>query len=217
MNFFDEYYNVGTKIRSKESRKEYFTAIIEYYYTGEEPEFKTESAEIAFEGIRFSLEKSRTNSRNKRKRNANEIETNDERNANESSNETKTIRAKTTQPFARQKEKEKEIESSSNEEPPIAPDNELATKVVRLLNERTGSSFKANTKATVSLVNARAKEGYGYGDFKAVIENRAAKWGDDPKMREYLRPSTLFSPKFEGYLSEARREVERAERFAKYD
>lgn len=38
---------------------------------------------------------------------------------------------------------------------------------------------------------------------KLVIDHKAAMWGNDPKMREYIRPETLFSTKFEGYYAEA--------------
>jgi hypothetical protein len=34
-----------------------------------------------------------------------------------------------------------------------------------------------------------------------VIDKRCAAWKGDPKMEEYLRPSTLFGPKFESYLN----------------
>ena len=38
--------------------------------------------------------------------------------------------------------------------------------------------------------------------FKAVVDNKVPIWINDPKMNEYLRPSTLFSKKhFDEYLN----------------
>ena len=39
-------------------------------------------------------------------------------------------------------------------------------------------------------------------DFKRVIDNKVNDWIDNPDMCKYLRPETLFSNKFEGYLNE---------------
>lgn len=76
-------------------------------------------------------------------------------------------------------------------------------RIVAKLNEVTGKSFRATTKATRVHISARLAEGYTEEEFFKVIENRAAKWLNDPKMREYLRPETLFATKFEGYLQDA--------------
>ena len=36
-----------------------------------------------------------------------------------------------------------------------------------------------------------------------VIDNKVAVWGNDPKMAEYLRPSTLFAAShFEEYMND---------------
>jgi hypothetical protein len=40
-------------------------------------------------------------------------------------------------------------------------------------------------------------------EIKAVIIGRQKKWGSDPKMREFIRPSTIFAPaNFDKYLNE---------------
>ena len=39
-------------------------------------------------------------------------------------------------------------------------------------------------------------------DFKRVIDTKATQWENDPNMSRYLRPETLFGPKFESYLNE---------------
>ncbi|MDC6079173.1 conserved phage C-terminal domain-containing protein [Limosilactobacillus fermentum] len=70
------------------------------------------------------------------------------------------------------------------------------------LNQQAGTSYRASSKATQRFVHARLKENYTVDDCKKVIDIKVANWKDDPKMRKYLRPQTLFSNKFEGYLNE---------------
>lgn len=77
-------------------------------------------------------------------------------------------------------------------------------KIVGLLNEATGKSFRASSKKTQSCIRARLREGFNLDDFKAVIMGRAAAWAGNSKMAEYLRPETLFGQKFESYLQAAR-------------
>lgn len=71
------------------------------------------------------------------------------------------------------------------------------------LNIVTGKNFKSETKATVSYITARLKDGYSVDDLKSVIDTKSAEWLNT-SMEKYLRPSTLFnSEKFEGYLNES--------------
>ena len=76
------------------------------------------------------------------------------------------------------------------------------TYIINYLNKKTNKNFKANTKATKEHINARAKEGFSEDDFIKVIDIKVKKWADDPKMKDFLRPQTLFSTKFESYLNE---------------
>lgn len=73
-------------------------------------------------------------------------------------------------------------------------------------------SYKANSKATQKLINARLKEGYDIEEFKDVIwwgyrkfvENEF-KTQNGESSYKYFRPSTLFSSEhFEEYLNEYR-------------
>lgn len=75
-------------------------------------------------------------------------------------------------------------------------------EVVDYLNAQTGKKFKPTSKKTRGLIAARFNEGFSLDDFKAVIDTKVAKWGNDPKMADFLRPETLFGTKFEGYLNE---------------
>ena len=90
-------------------------------------------------------------------------------------------------------------------------DYTVLVTAVSLLNQLSGSSFRDTSRATRKLIRARLQEGYNISDFEAVIRHQCSLWGKDEKMRKYLRPETLFSGKFEGYLSDARRRESRAE------
>ena len=85
------------------------------------------------------------------------------------------------------------------------PGNMICSKALELLNRLSGSSFRAATRATQRLIAARIKEGFTPEDIETVIRHRHSLWGNDPKMRPYLRPETLFGSKFESYLSDAKR------------
>lgn len=39
--------------------------------------------------------------------------------------------------------------------------------------------------------------------FKKVIDNKSAEWLEDRYWSRYLRPQTLFGPKFEMYLNQS--------------
>ncbi len=70
------------------------------------------------------------------------------------------------------------------------------------MNKKTGKNFKSDSSKTRKLIDARFNEGYTIEDFRKVIDTKVAQWKGDPKMDGYLRPETLFSNKFEGYLNE---------------
>jgi uncharacterized phage protein (TIGR02220 family) len=84
-------------------------------------------------------------------------------------------------------------------------DSPLVGQVIDYLNHACQTQFKAATAATERLITARASEGFGFDDFRAVIDTKTAEWHSDPKMNQYLRPQTLFGPKFEGYLNQSRK------------
>lgn len=83
----------------------------------------------------------------------------------------------------------------------------MVDQVVDYLNRSCQTQFKPATAATGRLITARASEGFGFEDFRAVIDTKKAQWQSDSKMNQYLRPQTLFGPKFEGYLNQSRQQV----------
>lgn len=79
-------------------------------------------------------------------------------------------------------------------------------EILDYLNQKTGSHYK-DVKGNQKLIKARWHEGYRLDDFKRVIDNKTADWKgliakDGRDMSQYLRPSTLFGPKFDQYLNE---------------
>ena len=77
-------------------------------------------------------------------------------------------------------------------------------EIIDYLNLKTSSNYKYTTKKTKDLIKARLNEGFTVNDFKQVIDNKTAEWLNT-EMQNYLRPETLFSTKFEGYLNQKQR------------
>ena len=79
-------------------------------------------------------------------------------------------------------------------------------EIIDYLNMRTGSNYKHTTNKTKDLIKARFNEGFTIDDFKVVIDKKCMEWINDTNMNKYLRPETLFSPKFESYLNQPMKE-----------
>lgn len=75
-------------------------------------------------------------------------------------------------------------------------------EIINYLNDVAGKNFRPTTKKTKNLIKARWNEGFRLDDFKKVIDIKTAQWINNEKMDKFLRPETLFSPKFESYLNE---------------
>lgn len=76
--------------------------------------------------------------------------------------------------------------------------------VLLLLNEITGSRFR-ETSANLDLIQSRLdEEGVDSDTVHKMIRRQCGLWMEDPKMRPYLRPQTLFNKtKFENYYANA--------------
>lgn len=107
-------------------------------------------------------------------------------------------------------EVEDEVEYIEN---PLIPFSEI----VHALNDAAGTRYRASSAKTRRLIHARWAEGYRLPDFLAVIDTMAAEWKGDPKMAKYLRPSTLFSPKFEDYVNRSPKARKGADGYDEYD
>ena len=52
------------------------------------------------------------------------------------------------------------------------------------------------------------KRDYTFENFTHVIDVKCQEWGKDEKMKNYLRPETLFGSKFESYLNQEKKITE---------
>lgn len=77
----------------------------------------------------------------------------------------------------------------------------LYQSIINYLNQKAGTSYRHTSKNTQALMKARLSEGFEEKDFYKVIDNKIASWLNTD-FEKYLRPSTLFGSKFEGYLNE---------------
>ena len=88
------------------------------------------------------------------------------------------------------------------------PDSEVlitdqAKQVLTHLNQKTNSRYQV-CKSSLENIRARLGEGFTLEELVLVVDYSTAKWGEDLKMAEYLRPTTLFQPtKFPAYLRAA--------------
>jgi uncharacterized phage protein (TIGR02220 family) len=80
--------------------------------------------------------------------------------------------------------------------------NKDAAEILDYLNEKSGRCYKP-VKANVALIAARLAGEATVEECRAVIDAKVATWSQDIKMREYLRPATLFNAtKFAQYVGE---------------
>jgi uncharacterized phage protein (TIGR02220 family) len=73
--------------------------------------------------------------------------------------------------------------------------------VITYLNSKLNTKYQYTAEYINKHINARLNEGFKYEDFVTVIDKKYKEWyGTD--MAKYLRPETLFSPKFQQYLNQ---------------
>lgn len=209
---YSNYIATARLITDKAAQNEFLAGVIWFLEDGVEPDFSSESAAIAYQGIKPSLEKQRQRilaGRKAAKRRTGQRKANEQGNetANEKPTNGEQLRQQTNKLISYQAYKLSSIDNT-----PIVPYGEI----VSYLNEKTGKNFKPTSKATRDKIKARFNEGFTIDDFKAVIDNTAARWANDSKMEPYLRPETLFGTKFEGYLNMKTKGGQDAE-FSEYD
>ena len=93
--------------------------------------------------------------------------------------------------------------------------------IITYLNQKLGTSYKANSVETKKLIKARFNQKFTLEDFYKVIDIKYAQW-DKTDMAQYLRPITLFGTKFETYLNQKdnkkdiKEEIEDDDKYTKY-
>ena len=86
---------------------------------------------------------------------------------------------------------------------PKQPHTDLYQQIIDDLNRISGFAWKLceNTK---KLIKARCDEGATLELFKKIHSYKAQEWVNNPEMKKYLRPSTLYrKSNFERYNQEA--------------
>lgn len=97
------------------------------------------------------------------------------------------------------KEKDKDSERKGSREGKPSE----AFGILDYLNQKTGRNFQS-VHGNLRFIAARLAEGATMADCKLVVDFKVKDWLHDAKMKEYLRPQTLFnSEKFPAYLAAA--------------
>jgi len=81
-------------------------------------------------------------------------------------------------------------------------DRDLAKDVIEYFNEVSGNKYN-NTEKIKAIIRQIPK--VTFDQIQSVILHKAETWGRDPKMKEYMRPATLFGSKqkFITYLEDS--------------
>lgn len=83
--------------------------------------------------------------------------------------------------------------------PDFAP---LCLEILEILNKALGKNYRP-VAANLKHIASRIKEGYVLEDFVKVVRSKQDEW-IGTNMEIYLRPETLFGPKFDSYLQTAK-------------
>jgi len=74
-------------------------------------------------------------------------------------------------------------------------------EIIECLNKKATTRYRATGTKTKDLIRVRWNEGNTLEDFVTVINKKCKEW-IGTKYEQYLKPDTLFSNKFEGYLNQ---------------
>lgn len=177
---YKEYYELITLLTERE-QQELLLAITKFMFEDVEPTLNDKQTKI-FNNLRRPLEKSKKRSKcgsiTKSKENQKENENKTHQDVNVIVNVNDNV--------------DVNVKKISLEE---------IKGIVEYLNIKSNSHYKYSTDKTQTLIKARIKDGFTLDDFKIVIDKKCEEWlGTD--FEKFLRPETLFSNKFEGYLNQ---------------
>lgn len=199
---YKEYYELITLLTERE-QQELLLAITKFMFEDVEPTLNDKQTKI-FNNLRRPLEKSKKRSKCGSITKSNE---NREENETKAKENQKEIKIKSNE---NQKENENKTHQDVNVIVNVNDNVDVNVKkisleeikgIVEYLNIKSNSHYKYSTDKTQTLIKARIKDGFTLDDFKIVIDKKCEEWlGTD--FEKFLRPETLFSNKFEGYLNQ---------------
>lgn len=199
---YKEYYELITLLTERE-QQELLLAITKFMFEDVEPTLNDKQTKI-FNNLRRPLEKSKKRSKCGSITKSNENQKENETKAKENQKE---IKIKSNE---NQKENENKTHQDVNVIVNVNDNVDVNVKkisleeikgIVEYLNIKSNSHYKYSTDKTQTLIKARIKDGFTLDDFKIVIDKKCEEWlGTD--FEKFLRPETLFSNKFEGYLNQ---------------
>lgn len=199
---YKEYYELITLLTERE-QQELLLAITRFMFEDVEPTLNDKQTKI-FNNLRRPLEKSKKRSKCGSITKSNENQEENEIKTKENQKEIKT----------KSNENQKENESKTHQDVNVNVNvndnvdvnvNKITLAeikgIIEYLNIKSNSHYKYSTDKTQTLIKARIKDGFTLDDFKIVIDKKCEEWlGTD--FEKFLRPETLFSNKFEGYLNQ---------------
>lgn len=197
---YKEYYELITLLTERE-QQELLLAITKFMFEDVEPTLNDKQTKI-FNNLRRPLEKSKKRSKCGSITKSNE---NQEENEIKTKENQKEIKIKSN-------ENQKENENKTHQDVIVNVNDNVDVNVKKIsleeikgiieyLNIKSNSHYKYSTDKTQTLIKARIKDGFTLDDFKIVIDKKCEEWlGTD--FEKFLRPETLFSNKFEGYLNQ---------------
>ena len=78
----------------------------------------------------------------------------------------------------------------------------FAAACIGAFNDETGKDYRSSGGEDWLGLRRIYDNGRTVDDVRSVIRCKLAEWGRDPKWAKYVRPSTLFGPRFEEYLAQ---------------
>lgn len=197
--FYKSFYTAIRRIRRKADRCDAYDALLDYAFSGVMPDLEnlTPTVAVAFEMVKPHLDTGRRKAENGMLYG---------RGMESDSKETEEQQQTDSREIAEenQNDSKNKIKNKSKIKSKIKSESEyecIYSEIVAYLNSKTGKAYRPSSRRTRAAIHARLEEGFVLEDFKAVIDRKCADWLKDPKMEEYLRPETLFGPKFESYLN----------------
>ncbi len=193
---YKEYYELITLLSEKE-QQELLLAITKYMFEDVEPSLNEKQTKI-FNNLKRPLDVSKNNSKRSKGNgaptgNQNAKKTNQETNQNQTGNKPEN------KPETNQAIDQKQTHQDVNVN--VIVNVDVIKEIINYLNLKTNSNYSYSSNKTQRLIKTRINEGFTINDFKIVIDKKYNEW-KGTEFEKFLRPETLFSNKFEGYLNQ---------------